>query len=206
MEVIDINPTGIYKDTIDFKSSSLMDVFLNNLSTSIVGLSEEMNVLDLPVFEDLKIQIQKHLKWYEDNICGFNDEMFLEITDSWYRETSPSNNHPTHNHPNSLLSGVVYLNVPVDSGNHAGINFETDHHIFKGFNFEYHSNKPNKYNVRTTYVPVKTGDIILFPSWIDHYVTPNESETDSRKIISFNTFLKGKISLNTFYPTTIHLR
>jgi len=132
--------------------------------------------------------------------------MFLEITDSWYRETFPSNNHPVHNHPNSLLSGVVYLNIPENSGNHAGINFETKHHMFKGFHFEYHSEKPNKYNARTTYVPVKTGDIILFPSWIDHYVTPNESETDSRKIISFNTFLKGKISLNTLYPTTIHLR
>ena len=38
---------------------------------------------------------------------------------------------------------------------------------------------------RTDIVP-DDGDIILFPSWLEHYT--NDNETDNRITVSFNTF------------------
>lgn len=204
MNLIEVNPTAIYKDKISFDNIHNKEQFLDNLISNSVGLSEKMNILDLELFLDLRKQIEYHIKWYEKNICGFNHEISLDITDSWYRETQPHQNHPIHNHPNSLISGVVYLNVPKDSGHHSRLNFETRHFIFKGFEFQYHQNT-NKYNAKMTYVPVETGDIILFPSWMDHYVTENESAIESRKIISFNTFIKGTVTLRNSFPTTIQM-
>ena len=204
-EIVELNPTAIYKNKISTTINELQNKFLTDLSVSFVGLSENMDVLNSSVFSDLKKEVQSHIKWYETNICGFNDEMYLEITDSWYRETTSQQNHPLHNHPNSLISGVIYLNVPDQPGNHCGINFETNHHIFPGFNFEYRPGQDTKYNLRSMHIPVESGDIILFPSWIDHYVTKNLSQ-HPRKIISFNTFLKGTVSWGTLYPTTISLK
>lgn len=204
MDLIEINPTVIYKDKILLNGKDDKKSFLSDLVSNNVGLSERMDILDLELFQDLRKQIEHHIKWYEKNICGFTDEIYLSITDSWYRETKPYKNHPLHNHPNSLISGVVYLNVPKNSLHHSRLNFETGHFIFKGFEFHYTQNV-NKYNAKMTYVPVETGSIILFPSWMEHYVTENESTTESRKVISFNTFIKGTVTLENSFPTTIKI-
>ena len=204
MQLAEINPTVIYKDKISLGDSLEKEEFLDNLISNNVGLSQRMDVLDLDLFSDLRSQVYSHIKWYEQNICGFNEEISLYITDSWYRETIPGNDHPIHNHPNSLLSGVIYLNVPENSGHHSKLNFETGHFIFKGFHFDYYQNV-NKYNAKSTFISVETGDIVIFPSWMEHYVTDNESTNQSRKIISFNTFIKGTVTCRNSFPTTIQL-
>ena len=63
-----------------------------------------------------------------------------------------------------------------------------------------------RYNVKETFIPVESGDIILFPSYIDHFVSHNLSETESRKIISFNTFIEGDMNLNNSFPNQLSLK
>ena len=51
--------------------------------------------------------------------------------------------------------------------------------------------KFNLWNSDTWFFPVKTGDLVMFPGWINHKSLPNESDED-RIIIGTNYFITGK--------------
>ena len=50
----------------------------------------------------------------------------------------------------------------------------------------------NFYNSESWWIPVKTGDLVVFPSNFAHSVANTESK-NTRISLSFNTFLKGII-------------
>ena len=207
MPYIDIMPTPIYKDKLGYKLTSQQRDTLDNLVIHPNELSEEKSILDRPEFKSMKDVIFSHVKKYEKDVCGFKSSLSFKLTESWYKETVPGDNHPSHNHPNSMLSGVVYLNVPkIPSGNE-GIHLVhiENRGVFKNHEFVYDF-IPTKYNEFRTYIPVETGDIILFPSYLFHFVSHNESENESRKIISFNTFIQGRMSCENTYPNVLTLK
>jgi hypothetical protein len=53
----------------------------------------------------------------------------------------------------------------------------------------------NLYNSETWWFTVKTGDIILFPSFLTHMVETKE-EDNTRISLAFNVFIKGNIGNN----------
>lgn len=218
MPYIDIMPTALYKGKLSQPLTAKQRVVLDYLKIHPNELSKEMYLLDREGFESLKEEVYTHIRKYEKDVCGFRDHVSLSITESWYRETVPNNNHARHNHPNSLLSGCIYVQVPPqpsdaeipnwDGQGHGGINLEhmESRGIFKNFNFEY-DYKETKYNAKRTFLPVETGDIILFPSYMDHFVSYNLSQENiSRKIISFNTFIEGNICLYNSFPNNLTLK
>ena len=50
----------------------------------------------------------------------------------------------------------------------------------------------NIFNSRTYNASVKTGDIIIFPGWLEHQALPNEDESP-RIILGTNYFVTGKL-------------
>ena len=203
-DIIEVNPTVIYKNTIAHQTTDEQFEYLDKLTISDVVLSEEMHLLDKDIFADLRWEVVQNLRHYEKHICGYVDNPTLDITESWYRETVPGNHQDRHRHPNSMLSGVLYLQVPEQSEEYSGIVIETGHFQFPNFQFEYQC-QSNKYNTQSVYIPVKTGEMIIFPSWMEHYVATNQSATESRKVIAFNTFMRGKITLGGKYPSTVEV-
>ena len=206
MPYIDIMPTAIYKDKLGYKLTTHQKFVLDNITIHSNNLSD-MDILDRPEFESMKESIFSHVKKYEKDVCGFKSSLSFKLTESWYNEIAPGDNHPDHNHPNSMLSGVVYLNVPKipfgDEGLHL-VHIE-NRGVFKNHDFRYDFT-PTKYNQITTYIPVETGDIVLFPSYLFHFVSTNESENESRKVISFNTFIQGRMSCENTYPNVLTLK
>lgn len=200
-------PTAIYKDKLGYKLTSQQRDTLDNLVIHPNELSEEMGILDRPEFKSMKDIVFSHVKKYEKDVCGFKSSLSFKLTESWYRETVPGHNHPDHNHPNSMLSGVVYLNVPKGDESHEGINLIhiENRGVFKNHEFRY-DYTPTKYNQITTFVPVETGDIVLFPSYLYHFVTHNESRNESRRVISFNTFIQGRMSCENTYPNVLTIK
>ena len=200
-------PTAIYKDKLGYKVTSQQRDTLDNLVIHPNELSEEMGILDRPEFKSMKDIVFSHVKKYEKDVCGFKSSLSFKLTESWYRETVPGHNHPDHNHPNSMLSGVVYLNVPKGDESHEGINLIhiENRGVFKNHEFRY-DYTPTKYNQITTFVPVETGDIVLFPSYLYHFVTHNESRNESRRVISFNTFIQGRMSCENTYPNVLTIK
>ena len=200
-------PTAVYKDKLGYKLTLQQRDTLDNLVIHPNQLSEEMGILDRPEFKSMKDVVFSHVKKYEKDVCGFKSSLSFKLTESWYKETVPGDDHLDHNHPNSMLSGVVYLNVPKGDKSHEGINLIhiENRGVFKHHDFRY-DYTPTKYNQISTFIPVETGDIVLFPSYLYHFVSRNESENESRRIISFNTFIQGRMSCENTYPNVLTIK
>ena len=104
----------------------------------------------------------------------------LQIYNIWLNINPPGSYNHLHNHLNSVLSGVYYVDAKPEQGN---IQFE------RNDNGEYHIPdnviKETYYtSTRATYA-AKTGALYIFPGWLKHSVQGNNT-TQDRISISFN--------------------
>jgi uncharacterized protein (TIGR02466 family) len=132
--------------------------------------------------EDLMVKINDYFKSVEDS----NDKVELYITQSWLNYNEANTYHHEHWHTNSYISGVLYIKA---DENLDFIRFLNPR--YSSFEF---SNK-NNFNVFNSGIwdfPVKSGSIIIFPSYLRHSVTNNTSNNE-RISLAFNVFLKGVI-------------
>jgi uncharacterized protein (TIGR02466 family) len=109
----------------------------------------------------------------------------LRITQSWANYTEPGQWHHKHAHPNSFVSGVFYPQA----------NRETDKIYFYKSGFQQIKFPPenwNVYNSESWWFAVGTGDLILFPSSLEHMVETVQGD-QTRISLSFNTFPVGSI-------------
>ena len=149
--------------------------------------SENLHVLDsLPT---LKQQIQDTLHQYV-RVLGFDPEQNpFRITTSWVNRADPQAQAHPHHHSNSMISGVYY---PDDCEGTAPIQFhraEHHHNLWSDMiNLPQHSH--TLYNTRQVVVSPSAGDVILWPSHLNHSVTPNQS-TEPRYSVAFNSFVTG---------------
>jgi uncharacterized protein (TIGR02466 family) len=104
------------------------------------------------------------------------------ITQSWANYTKPGQHHHKHAHPNSFISGCVYIAAKDDK-----IYFYRD-----GYKqIKLPSENWNRYNSESWWFEVNEGDVIIFPSSLTHMVQTVDGE--ERISIAFNSFLKGTI-------------
>ena len=83
----------------------------------------------------------------------------------------------THIHPSGWMSGVYYIQLPKDNDT---IVFE-DPRPARMMDFQRSFLSKDEYFDCS----VEVGDLLLFPSWLPHFVTPNTSN-ENRISISFN--------------------
>ena len=149
-------------------------------------LSETTVLLENKTLASLKNFIIKKAEEYTLEILGIKDQIYL--TQSWSTINNTNAFHRTHDHPNTFISLVYYAQCE-DSFLHFNLNTSS---IRECFNFSYTIDKFNIYNSHTWTLPVKTGDIVLFPGHIRHGSLPNKSSTP-RIIVGANFFIKGKL-------------
>jgi uncharacterized protein (TIGR02466 family) len=109
------------------------------------------------------------------------------ITNSWFTRNPTGASHYAHNHPNSIFSGVYYLDAEASD-----VTFEFECTISKNFKFIYDCSVLNEYNSNNLTLSPRTGDVLIFPSWIWHKVSPNTGSTD-RLVLGFNSFVTGEL-------------
>lgn len=103
--------------------------------------------------------------------------------------------HPSHQHPNSFLSGVVYVDVPESSG---WLYFEDPRDVKSIVNYDYGDQPFSMFQSRSWDFEPKVGRLIIFPSWLRHGTHPSElGEREYRMSMSFNVYPKYKCSRNT---------
>ena len=151
------------------------------------GNSTSVNnyILKCDAFKDIKTFIDKSIKQYFKEVYDPLGDIEVYVTQSWINYTKQGQYHHKHDHPNSLFSGVFYLDVTENLDK------------IKFFKDEYKSLKMpsvnwNVYNSDSWWVPVKTGDLILFPSSTSHMVE-DVVATKTRISIAFNTFVRGDL-------------
>ena len=145
-------------------------------------------ILNNKEFKNLKKELNLIIKDYFDKIISPAENIIPYITQSWLNYTEKNQFHHKHRHPNSLISGVLYINC----------NEEFDKINF--FNDEYHMILPkikkwNTWNSESWWFSVKTGEIILFPSSLTHMVDTKQGD-NTRISLAFNVFVKGKMGDN----------
>ena len=151
-----------------------------------VYVSKNVSLLNSKNFSSLKKFIIKKAKEYVRDVLEIKDEIYL--TQSWSTINTTNAFHQPHEHPNTFISLVYY--VQCKSG---ALCFHlSTTSIRECFNFQYTIDKYNIYNSQHWTIAVQTGDIILFPGHIRHGSTPNKSP-EPRITIGANFFIKGKL-------------
>ena len=110
----------------------------------------------------------------------------IEITGMWGNILKPGETHPPHTHSNNFLSGVFYL----ESDAETGIIF-SDPRPAADVLVPRKKTKTNENSNLLSYIS-KQNRLIIFPSWLVHWVPINKSKRD-RISISFNIQVKGQV-------------
>ena len=118
-----------------------------------------------------------------NNILSRTSEVFTRVpvcTNYWVNINKPKDFNTIHNHPNSDISGVVWIKTPDECGE---IYFPHPDYFQKYKEIE-HSKAFTKQGFSHVVRPNK-GDVVLFPSYLRHGVTENCSK-EERISIAFN--------------------
>jgi uncharacterized protein (TIGR02466 family) len=148
--------------------------------------SKNSYILNEKPFLNLKKELDLKVKNYFEKVISPANNITPYITQSWLNYTETNQYHHKHEHPNSLVSGVFYINC----------HEELDK--IKFFKKDiYQTIKPeiknwNLWNSESWSFVVKTQDIIMFPSSLTHMVE-NKEGTNTRISLAFNVFIKGTI-------------
>ncbi len=152
--------------------------------------SQNKKVLDAPEMKDIRSFIQTQLNAYFETVYNSSNDVTLQITQSWLTLTRKGESHHSHTHPNSIVSGALYFNVAKPDG----MNF------FRNQDNQWYELIPretNYYNAFKVFVETKPGDLVLFPSSINHGVS-QVTEDIERVSLSFNTFFSGELGNPAF--------
>lgn len=179
----------------NYKFSDAEQAFINALDyNDNVGnrMSKDTHVLECAELKQLKAHIESQIEIYRKRLLHMRDSNRVYITQSWTNITSASQFHPRHKHPNSLISGVVFISDN-KSGMQPPIQFHRSHDLFP---LELQFDELNEFNAGAREFKPERGMLILFPSLVEHGVGRNDSGED-RISLSFNTFVRGVIGAET---------
>ena len=175
----------IKPEVIDFIKNDLTYNLNRSNRTSIEG-----NVLDFPVMKEIKEFCELCVKEYTNTIYDQAFDTTFHITQSWSNITEPNEFHHKHTHPNSIVSGVMYLQTNEDDK----IEFVGDPAIHKRITLD--SKSFNDYNISFRWFQAWPGKLYLFPSTVPHDVPKLNDGARNRISIAFNTFVKGQLGSN----------
>ena len=142
-------------------------------------------VLENKTFKNLKKDLYKKVTDYFEKIICPSNSLTPYITQSWINYTESKQFHHRHSHSNSYISGVFYINA------NKGVDkikfFKSNYSRFKLPQTQF-----NIFNSSTWWYPVESGDVVLFPSSLEHGVEIKEG-INTRTSLAFNIFFKGTI-------------
>jgi uncharacterized protein (TIGR02466 family) len=103
----------------------------------------------------------------------------VQITNSWFNIMGQGQSVKPHRHEVSVFSGALYVEAPEGS---VPLNFHSPLAPCRMAEMLLGSNNLNE-NFHS--VECKEGQLVLFPSWLEHSTNANKS--DRRVVVSFNT-------------------
>ena len=134
-----------------------------------------------PVFEDLKKLLDLHVEQFSSELDFDLEGRDLKLEDVWINIIAEGGNHSAHLHPNSIISGTIYISMPPET---SAIKFEDPRHPMM---MAAPSRLVNakEYLKPFIYINPLAGEILLWESWLRHEVPTNMS-SEERISISFN--------------------
>ena len=175
----------ISKKTIDKIKKEKYELFPREKN----GYYTKSNVFILDQYKELKKQIEeeKNKFIYED--LKVQTDIDFKMINSWFIKHKPKNHSGIHQHVNSFISGILYLDVGPETG---ALTFYKDNmwrNVFPN-TFDVKFTSYNEINSASwTFIP-ENGEVFLFPSFLQHAVSVNKTDKD-RYSCAFNFYPQG---------------
>lgn len=189
MAITNIFPTPIYH-------THLQPIHINHTNYQYYDcgnghISYSTNILHH--HPQLQQEIQTHLNQYTSQL-GYTTQ--TQITTSWLNIHKQHGYCQLHNHANSIISGVVFINIPTDSGKFLfKRNNQSSNKLFSMQVEMDTTEQLTQYTGMEYIIDPQPNTLLLFPSSLQHMVTPNNS-TDERLTLAFNVIPHGLIGNN----------
>ena len=175
--------------------------FIKSSSSAQAHLKSDSNSPSLDSYGGYELEIESDV-----TICSFFDTQIKKLlsnvekihdwekgdwwdVDPWLNINKKGSFNPPHVHPGNIYSGCYYVSYPSNSGKIHFLDPRPQHRFCspniahkEGANW-YAGQNPYDSSVFT--YDVSEGKVILFPSWLMHYVDPNPTD-DLRISIAFN--------------------
>ena len=147
--------------------------------------SDDNYIINNKQYSSLRKELNEIVKDYFNKIICPSDDIKPYITQSWLNYTDTNQYHHIHKHPNSLVSGILYINADKDNDK---VKFYNDKYSM----IDIETEKFNAFNSRSWWFPVETGQVFLFPSSLSHSVETKKGK-NTRISLAFNVFIEGTI-------------
>ena len=170
-----IGKTALDFDTEEVKAALEKTTPVSHLELATTSYGTMQNCLDQPELVELREQIESYLDEYVER-AGLSP---VDIVGSWYNTLGQGEQILRHRHPSCAVSGAVYVVLPEDS--------QCDLEFWDPNNGLRMHEQPCR--ERRLKAQAQQGDLILWPSWLEHETRKNMSMTN-RVSISFNANFK----------------
>lgn len=146
-------------------------------------LGWQSDTLDVPnsQIDRLVGEIQKRANILKP-VFGFKKDYRLYLSNLWININQTSSFNRPHVHTESVFSGVYYVDCFADSGKLVLLNPSMAQKILIN---EYDLDFFTEFSSSVMSVDPEIGKLIIFPSWVEHYVEPNLNP-EERISIAFN--------------------
>ena len=144
------------------------------------------DILNDKLVKKFTMIFQNYVKESVEEIGWNYDSDRVKIEAMWSIINKKGDFNIQHNHPNAYLSAAYYVKAPKDCG-------EIVFYDPRPAPVYSHprAKTPNILNATINSVNPEEGLLVLFPSYLEHSVNPNQSE-EQRIVISFNVRLDSK--------------
>ena len=179
---LNLFPTLVMEfDLAEYTTNDVLRALSNsgeNQNSLVDGVRGTVSPMKMPACKDLFGAIQRCIDHYSDE-AGIGRS---KIYESWMNVIEEGGSVGVHRHYHSVVSGAYYPYVHAGS---APIVFISPLEGLRMVDLEKSTPNGTAYNPNVHNMEARTGHLILFPSWIQHYVPRNSSEF--RMTVSFNT-------------------
>ena len=195
----DIFKVPIYEFRLDLDNDKLYDFCLkyekedsgdsNRVISNLGGYQSKDLDLNESILQPLQEEIKLHVDTFSNKVLNGLDQ---NVDNVWFNINRYKDSNLPHNHPNAEISGTYYVKTPDECGQ---IIFE--HPAFATLCY-YNGQKTGgpgewgPYDSITWAMPVYSGSLYLFPSWLNHRVQANMNKTEDRVSFAFNTHYRGE--------------
>jgi len=188
MNIHNLFPTAVSFFNFGTKLTEIEENFIKNQEKRTNGgnqTSVNNRLFDSAEIAEITRFCEESLQEYFKEVYAPKTNVKPYITQSWANYTSKGQWHHKHEHPNSFISGVFYVQAQKD--------IDKIYFFKNGYQqFRLIPDNYNLYNSDSWWLGVETGQLILFPSHLTHMVQTVETD-ETRISISFNTFLNGYV-------------
>jgi uncharacterized protein (TIGR02466 family) len=192
-EIIPLYPIPLYNCFLDLDNNEVAYIKSLEMVDRPDGyISKSRDVLSLEDTPKTYQQLMSHASSFVDMIgYGFD----IKLVSSWTNLHNTGDSSRRHIHGNSMLGGVLFLDTPLNTGEFVLFNPAVNGTRLFSTHIDAVKSKVTEYNAEYQSVTPKTGQCLLFPSFLPHTVTENTSNS-SRWTIGFNFFASGTLREN----------